>query len=136
MGGVGDWLASAYGIPGLQHFLYLWKPWRQYSMARFPPAFAEHAQRKALLRAYQATYDRLTAVPAPAQLRHCVSTFGGWEGASVVAHVAGIHTTNAILVAALDGSVPSDRVAAAMEKLAKAVKRDHDKLLLPAPGTL
>jgi hypothetical protein len=131
-GGVGDFLAAAYGIPGLLHFVYVWKPWRQYTMSKFPPALAEHAQRKALLRAYQVCYDRLTATVPP--LRHCVSSFGGWEGS--IAHVAGIHTTNALVLCAFDGSVATDRVTVATEKLAKAVKRDHDKVLLPAPGTL
>jgi len=33
-------------------------------------------------------------------------------------------------------AMAADKVPAAMEKLAKLVKRDHDKVLLPSPGVL
>jgi First Longin domain of FUZ, MON1 and HPS1/Second Longin domain of FUZ, MON1 and HPS1 len=131
-GGIGDFPPSAYSINGLLHFIYLWKPWRQYTMSRFAGPLGEYSQRKALLRAYQVIYDRLTSTNPP--LRHAVSTFGGWDGC--IGHIAGIHTTSAIMLCAFDPSVTADKVTVLTEKLAKAVKKDHDKLLLPSPGVL
>jgi len=131
MCGVGDYAASAYSIPGVLHFVYTWKALRQYTMTRFPPQLAEYVQRKALLRAYQHVLDCLVATTPP--VRHAISTYYGLES---VGHVAGIHTTNAILLAAFDPTVVPDKVAAALEKLAKAVRRDHDKLLMPSPSAL
>jgi hypothetical protein len=125
-------------VGGLLHVLYVWKPWRQYSMSKFAPALAEHVQRKALLRAYQAAYDRLTAPGGP-PARYALASFAAaapvaaaaatWPGAALC-HVAGIHTTNALAFAAFDGSVPASRVAALMEKLAKLLKSDHARLLI------
>ena len=146
--GVGDYTAASLGVGGLLHVLYVWKPWRQYSMSKFSPVFVEHVQRKALLRAYQTVYDRLTAPGPPA--RYAIASFasaagppppgaaplaGGWRGAAI-SHVAGIHTTSALAFAAFDGSVPPDRVAAALEKLAKLLKREHERILITSPGVL
>jgi hypothetical protein len=186
---VGDWLASAYGVPGLLHFVYVWKPWRQYAMARFPAQLAEHAQRKALLRAYAHAHDAVTAGGGGGGVgkgapRHFVASFpelagqpfvasfpelagqphgrreprgrggGGAEGGADaggatgpggdvggapppgVATIAAINTTHALLLAAFDASVPHADVPAAMERLAKALRADNDKLLLASPGSL
>ena len=150
-----------------------------------PPAAAAAAaawQRKALLRAYQHVYDRLT-LPSPV-LRHYVASYDAVEmptfaaaggggggsagggpraprGGSSIGHVAGIHTTcvsssssaaataaapsplpasparrYGLVLAALDAALPESRAIAAVEALAKALRRDHYRLLVPVPGTL
>jgi len=133
--GVGDYAASAYGIAGLQHFVYVWKPWRQYTMARFPRLCEEPVQRKALLRAYSIIYDRLTGAVAPAAppMRHVISSYSGLEA---LATIAGLHTTNAIVLCAFDATQPPERIPSLTERLAKLVRRDHDKVLIPSPGVL
>ena len=40
------------------------------------------------------------------------------------------------LVDAIIAGVPAEQVPAAMERLAKAMKRDHDRLLIASPGVL
>lgn len=146
--GVGDYSAAAYAhvAPRVAHFVYVWKPWRQFTQSLPPEGFRDGVQRKALQRAYQRVYDRLLLTSPP--LRHSVSSFsaidggggggGGGAGAgeAAIAHIAGLHTTNAILLAAFDAGIDQSKVPDAMERLAKAIKRDHDKLLLGTPATL
>jgi hypothetical protein len=163
--GVGDYGAGSFGVPGIAHFLYLWKPARQFTMSAFPRQVGASARRrKALLRAYQHVYDELT-LPTPI-LRHFVSSFawprlsparqqaqahgpsmsepsgpiggeagpGSVQSTEMAGHISGLHTTNAILMAVLDGSVASDRVVNAMERLAKVLKKEHGRLLALTPG--
>jgi hypothetical protein len=142
--------ASAYGVAGLVHFLYLWKPSRQYSMSVWPQemlstspgplAFtAGHRKRKALLRAYQRIHERLTIISAP-NVRHASSSFLGGSfdersrfssetsSASLIAHVAGVNTSQCILLCSFDAAVDSTKVPILAEKLLKALRRDHDRL--------
>jgi hypothetical protein len=156
----GDAPASAYAIEGLQHFLYIWKPLRQYTMSTWPGALSsvgdrsQHRRRKALLRAYGRLYARVTG-SAPS-LRHAMASFaggalngsvGGGEGgpassssssssssSPLVCTVAALHTTQAIILAAFDGFATPEEVPGEMENLAKALKRDHDRLLMAAPA--
>lgn len=171
--GTGDVYASSMDVPGLLHFVYVWKPWRQYSMSRLPVSIASsHEQRKALFRAYQHMYDRLTR-PSPI-LRHAVSTFhlaapgttsaaamsssavfgaptpsggstaafsgtsaaSGSGEAGLLSTIAGIHTTYGLVLAAFDGTVAFPNITTHMEKLAKILRREHERLLLPSPGVL
>ena len=53
-----------------------------------------------------------------------------------VATIAAISTTHALLLAAFDASVAHADVPAAMERLAKALRADNDRLLLASPGSL
>jgi hypothetical protein len=98
-------------------------------------------QRKALFRAYQHVYERLT-LPSPV-LRHYTVSYdwsvvsaGSGGVAAAIGHVAGIHTTYGLVLAALDASLPAARVTQTMERLAKALRRDHYRLLLPSPGAV
>jgi hypothetical protein len=56
--------------------------------------------------------------------------------AGVVSTIAGISTTYGLVLAAFDASVAWASVTGHMERLAKALRREHDRLLLPAPGQL
>ncbi len=156
-----DFAASSYGIPGLVHFIYMWKPTRQFASTLWPwpaslPSF--HYRRKALLRAYCRVYENLTA--STPVLRHSVSA---WEGGGfdlepehapvassmssvrpasrvqpvpLLQAIGGCNTTNAIVLASFDASVGTDRIPGLLEKLAKTVRKDHDRLLMAAPVML
>ena len=137
--GVGHYSASNYGGaggggPGLQHFLFVWKATRQYTMPR-PPAAAESvAGRKALLRVYSSAYDKLTGVPLPPPgLRSFSASYPGLDG---LAHVAGHACSSSITLAVFDGSVSPASLEKAVERLAKALKKDVDRLLCTSPGVL
>ena len=142
--------ASSYGVAGLVHFLYLWKPSRQYTMSLWPNEMlsastglasfkVSHRKRKALLRAYQRIYERLSAVSTP-NVRHAASSFMGGSfdergrfssensAASIIAHVAGVNTNQSVLLCSFDTAVDSTKVPVLSEKLLKALRRDHDRL--------
>lgn len=129
-----------------------------------PPAKAVHRARKALLRAYQRIYERLT-MPTPV-LRHVVASYsggmlaehaagaatvngsattdtgrsgggGGLRGSPIiVTTLAGIHTTNSIIIAAFDQTANVDGLCPAMEQLSKQLRRDNDRLFMMLPGWL
>ena len=50
--------------------------------------------------------------------------------------VAGICTTSALALALLDASVTPESAAPTMEALAKALRREHDRLFVVAPGVI
>lgn len=150
--GCGDFPPERYAAQqaGCVHLLYCWRPWGQYTQSTLPGVVASHGQRKALLSAYAHAYERLMTSAGPGQptMRHYVASFPGLQpqadaardGSSQppagVVTIAGIHTTNALLFAAFDASVAHADVPGAMERLAKALRSDNDKLLLAAPGVL
>jgi hypothetical protein len=143
--------ASSYGVAGLVHFLYLWKPSRQYTMSLWPNEMLSassgitafkvgHRKRKALLRAYQRLHERLTVASTP-NVRHVTSSFIGGSfdergrftsdnsgAASIIAHVAGVNTNQSILLCSFDAAVDATKVPVLSEKLLKALRRDHDRL--------
>lgn len=118
-----------------------------------------HTKRKALLRTYSALYSTVCFSPC----RHATSSFS-WASlphddvnekgleASFIQCVAALNTTNAIIFAAwgtLEDSIsargvnseqqllPTDRIPGLMEKLAKALKIQNERLfLLPGPPSL
>jgi hypothetical protein len=65
-----------------------------------------------------------------------VMQVGSFHGAEGIGHIGGLHTTAALLLAVFEPIVAAANVTGHLEKLAKAIKRDHDKLLLPQPGVL
>ena len=71
---------NTYNIKGLIHFLYIWKPLRQYTMSLWPNFLngytrIHHIKRKNILRAYSRIYSRLT-MPIP-NLRHVMYSYQG-----------------------------------------------------------
>ena len=105
-----------------------------------------HARRKALLRAYASVYTSVCAPPT----RHALSAFswpplaGGGLGARVTV-VSAINTTHALVIASwgsvgevghsgaagdVERALPSEKVIPLMEKLAKALKLQNDRLFL------
>jgi hypothetical protein len=160
--GCGDFPASRYREPGCLHFVHAWRPLGQHTQSLLPPVVATHGQRKALLRGYAHVYDRLLvgavtdadgddAPGSPPSLRHYVASFpavvaaaaaadgggGGGSGAPPgVATLAGLRTTHGTLLAAWDASVAHADVPGAIERLAKALRADNDKLLAAHPGVI
>jgi hypothetical protein len=139
----------------LLHWLYLWKPTRQWiACAGWPAGMADaarpsHARRKALLRAYSTLYDAACAPPT----RHAVSSLrppavpaAPVEAAlPCITTLAAINTKYGLVLAAWGfGSLaaaveqqqlPTDRIPGLMEKLAKALKAHQDRWF-SAPAVL
>jgi hypothetical protein len=136
--------------PALLHWLYLWKPARQWVPCLGWPApmagdaDGAHARRKALLRAYAALYDSACAPPT----RHAVASFrpppaapgDAVPAAPCVTTLAAINTKYALVLAAWGfGSrsaadaqmLPTDLVPGLMEKLAKALKAHQGRWCSP-----
>lgn len=72
---------NAGAFPGLLHFLYIWKPLRQWTGTTWPPGFQGQEslvkkKRVALLRAYSHMYDVLTK-PTLKSIRHSIMSYSG-----------------------------------------------------------
>jgi hypothetical protein len=143
--------------PALLHWLYLWKPTRQWvPCLGWPPAMAgggaaAHKRRKALLRAYAAVYDSACAPgtrhalasfrPPPAPAGGAAAAAEEEEGAApCITTLAAINTKYALALAAWGfGSraaagaamLPTDLVPGLMEKLAKALKAQQGRWFAP-----
>lgn len=161
--GCSDLPASRYrdAAPGCLHFIHAWKPLAQYTQTTLPPVVTSHAQRKALLRAYQHVYERLMTLTSPGHpgLRHFVASFPAFLQAQAqqaqgqqssgssgrqadatakagIIHVAGLHSTYGVLLASFDGTLGHAEVPGALERLAKALRAENDRLLLTHPGVV
>ena len=106
--------SSSSGIPGLLHFIYLWKDSRQFIQSKLPlDLVTSHSSRKALYRAYAIAFDALTHPVLP--FRHWNFSIEKESGQSSskglqsllqeadaensIGSIAGIHTTHAIVLA-------------------------------------
>ncbi len=148
----GDQPAAAWGVTGLVHFVYLWKPTRQYSCSTWPAGLragtsggvgkAAHSRRKALLRAYSRVWEEVTA-PAP-HVRHAVHAFSdpelaelvggvGGGGSTVLGAIAALHATHVVILAAFEHGTPAARVPRGMEKLAKVLRASGHDAMFGAP---
>jgi First Longin domain of FUZ, MON1 and HPS1/Second Longin domain of FUZ, MON1 and HPS1 len=158
--------SASSGIPGVLHFLYLWKDSRQFVQARLPlDVIKSHTCRKALYRAYAIAFDALTHPTVP--LRHWNFAMDAEGAASKglqalleepdvpsIGAIAGIHTTHAILLAIFappEGThskhstkkgklakvfgPETSKLPDVMEKLAKFVKKDHERWII-TPGNV
>ena len=140
----------------LLHYILLHKASRQMTSSAWMTGFAGRdramrGRRKALLRALAHAFEAVTA-PVPA-VRHYISAFSTAEKSDVatVVAIAAINTSGVILLAAWgalgvaqstavsSGSamLPTDRIAGLMEKAAKVIGKDADRLfLLPGPPSI
>lgn len=116
-----------FGVPALQHFVYMWKPLRQLTMCRYPIALRSHRARKRLLRRYQHVYDALVA-PSPA-VRHVVEN-------SPDGVIGGINRTNALLLCVFERGTDVGVAVRLLEDLGKLLTRSHSRLLMESVVSL
>ena len=141
----------------LLHYIFLHKTSRQMTSSAWMTGFCGNdrmmkSRRKALLRALAHAYDAVTA-PVPL-VRHYISAFSSSEKTEIatIIAIAAINTSGVIVLGVWgtlggDGGggnviapqqqpqvLPTDRIAGLMEKLAKVIGKDTDRLfLLPGP---
>ncbi len=141
----GGVLPERIGVPGLLHFAYMWKPLQQSMESAYPEGACSGWHRRRLVSKYASMFERLTA-DTPT-LRHVV------DGSDASVMYAGLHSTNAILLATWQrsdtsgdstanagkgekggGLPPAGDLPRHMEALAKTLQGKHDFLFVTKPA--
>ena len=137
--GVGDYDAvECFGVPGVLHCTYEWRPLRQFTSSALPPPLLAtdwpHAARKALLRAYGHVHATLTQATDGPPARHYSVAYP--DASRSLGAIAGVLTTRTLVLALLDATVGPDDVAPRMEALARAVRAQNERLFVQTPAQL
>lgn len=122
----GDAQPADYGTDGLEHFIHLFKPLRQYTCAAIPARFRKRRARKRLFRRYQELFDAVMNLTTAVRFVSQTTADGTF---------AALHTKRAVLLALFDAGTPTGGLPGALEHVTKMLFRNNNRLLLEGPPT-